>query len=275
MGAGASVEGDAPKPKFIYLPVVGRGEQIRLLAAEHDIAYETVLPAGFGGEYNWAEQAPHGTVPVLETTEGFAIGDSAAIVDYILEKTPEGPLAPKDTKARCLAKDAWNFCNDYYSFFLSPMHDVIMNHAEPHWRQGRNTDPRANPEHEKHADFLSELKTLHSQRMGRLQKKLAAAGTAFCAGDECTYADLFIYTCVTTVRFSVSMRAVAAMAFRDSVRPAPSTRRSLRTGAQVQGLHGLPRVVRRGGSLRRLPDGPRARGQGRRAREGRGGGGDL
>jgi hypothetical protein len=49
MGAGASVEGDA-KPKFIYLPVVGRGEQIRLLAAEHDIAYETVLPAGFGGE---------------------------------------------------------------------------------------------------------------------------------------------------------------------------------------------------------------------------------
>ena len=281
MGAGASVEGDAPKPKFIYLPVVGRGEQIRLLAAEHGIDYETVLPAGFGGEYNWAEQAPHGTLPALETTEGFALGDSAAIVEYILEKTPDGPLTPKDTKSKCLAKDAWNFCNDYYAFFLSPMHDVIMNHAEPHWRQGRNTDPRANPEHEKHADFLSELKTLHSQRMGRLQKKLAAAGTAFCAGDECTYADLFIYTCVTTVRFSVSMRAVAAMAFRDSVRlhdsvrPLPSTRRSLRTGAQVQGLHGLPRVVRRGGSLRRLPDGPRARGQGRRAREGRGGGGDL
>ena len=79
------------------------------------------------------------------------------------------------------------------------MHDVIMNHAEPHWRQGRNTDPRANPEHEKHADFLLELKTLHAQRMGRLEKKLVAAGTAFCAGDECTYADLFIYTCVTTV----------------------------------------------------------------------------
>ena len=50
MGAGASVEGDAPKPKFIYLPVVGRGEQIRLLAAEHGLDYETVLPAGFGGE---------------------------------------------------------------------------------------------------------------------------------------------------------------------------------------------------------------------------------
>ena len=200
MGAGASVEGDAPKPKFIYLPMVGRGEQIRLLAAEHGIDYETVKTVFEGGEYNWAEQAPHGTVPVLETTEGFAIGDSAAIVDYILEKTPDGPLTPKDTKSRCLAKDAWNFCNDYYSFFLSPMHDVIMKHAEPHWRQGRNTDPRASPEHEKHADFLSELKALHTQRMGRLQKKLAAAGTAFCAGDECTYADLFIYTCVMTVQ---------------------------------------------------------------------------
>ena len=31
-------------------PVVGRGEQIRLLAAEHGLDYETVLPAGFGGE---------------------------------------------------------------------------------------------------------------------------------------------------------------------------------------------------------------------------------
>ena len=51
MGAGASVEGEA-KPKFIYLPVVGRGEQIRLLAVEHGLGldYETVLPAGFGGE---------------------------------------------------------------------------------------------------------------------------------------------------------------------------------------------------------------------------------
>ena len=105
------------------------------------------------------------------------------------------------------------------------------------------------PEHEKHADFVSELKTLHAQRMGRLEKKLAAAGTAFCAGDECTYADLFIYTCVACT--------------------------VLRTGAQVQGLHGLPRVVRRGGSLRRLPHRPRARGQGRRAREGRGGGRHL
>ena len=47
---------------------------------------------------------------------------------------------------------------------------------------------------------MSELKALHTQRMGRLQKKLAAAGTAFCAGDECTYADLFIYTCVMTVQ---------------------------------------------------------------------------
>lgn len=175
------------------------------------MAYRSSLVDVHAGEYNWAEQAPHGTVPVLETTEGFAIGDSAAIVDYILEKTPDGPLTPKDTKSRCLAKDAWNFCNDYYAFFLSPSHDVIMNHAEPHWRQGRNTDPRASPEHEKHADFLSELKTLHAQRMGRLEKKLVAAGTAFCAGDECTYADLFIYTCVNTV-----LKCKGFTAFRES-----------------------------------------------------------
>ena len=104
-----------------------------------------MLPAGFdGGEYNWAEQAPHGTLGFGD--DGglrFAIGDSAAIVDYILEKTPDGPLTPKDTKSRCLAKDAWNFCNDYYGFFLSPMHDVIMNHVG---RTGENQPPRHRPD---------------------------------------------------------------------------------------------------------------------------------
>ena len=57
---------------------------------------------------------------------------------------------------------------------------------------------------------MSELKTLHAQRMGRLEKKLVAAGTAFCAGDECTYADLFIYTCVTTVARRAYINAIDA-----------------------------------------------------------------
>jgi hypothetical protein len=57
------------KPKFIYLPVVGRGEQIHLLLAEHGMEVDFVLPAGFGGEYVWADQAAHGTLPSFETIE--------------------------------------------------------------------------------------------------------------------------------------------------------------------------------------------------------------
>ena len=77
------------------------------------------------------------------------------------------------------------------------MHDTIMNHAS---RTGARaaTDPRA-AEHEKNADYISELAAYHRQRMGRLEKKLAAAGTAYAAGADITYADLFVYTCVTTV----------------------------------------------------------------------------
>jgi glutathione S-transferase len=212
LSAGAE-EQDEKKAKFVYLPVVGRGEQIHLLAAEHGLEYETVLPQGFGGEYVWSESAPHGTLPVWETTEaeGLTLSDSAAIIDYILEKTPDGPFVPKDMRARVLARDTWMFCQDYYNHFLSPMHDTIMNHAEPHWRQGRNTDPRASPEHEKNADYLAELATYHTQRMDRLEKKLAAAGTAFAAGADITYADLFIYTCVTTV-----LKCKGFTAFRES-----------------------------------------------------------
>ena len=131
--------------------------------------------------------------------DGLNISDSAAIIDYILEKTPDGPFTPKDMRSRILARDTWMFCQDYYNHFLSPMHDSIMGHAEPHWRQGRNTDPRSSKDHEKNAEYLSELAAYHTQRMGRLEKKLADLGTEYCTGVQPTYADLFIYTCVQTV----------------------------------------------------------------------------
>ena len=79
-------------------------------------------PPAAAAEYNWAEQAPKqarharagddGGLPRLAT---------GGVVDYILEKPPLA-VTPKDTRRRCLAKDAWNFCNDYYAFFLSPLH---------------------------------------------------------------------------------------------------------------------------------------------------------
>ncbi|GMH66448.1 hypothetical protein TL16_g04432 [Triparma laevis f. inornata] len=172
-----------------------------LLAAEHGYEFEFVPPAGFGGEYVWAEKAVHGTLPSLETTEedGLVLSDSGSIIAYILEKTPDGPANPKDMRSRVLARDTWQFCHDYYNHFLSPMHDTIMNHAEAHWRQGRNTDPRAAPTHELNAAYVGELKTYHTQRMNRLEKKLVAQGTPFSAGQDFTYGDIFVYTCVYTV----------------------------------------------------------------------------
>ena len=130
------------------------------------------------------------------------------------------------------------------------MHDVIMKHAEPHWRQGRNTDPRLAGAREARR-LCVELKALHT-RAWAASRRSWHAGTAFCAGDECTYADLFIYTCVTTVRFSVPCGRGDGVhdQTRDSVRPAPSTRRSLRTGAQLQGSRPASRAARR--VLRRL-----------------------
>jgi len=91
------------------------------------------------------------------------------------------------------------------------MHDTIMNHAEPHWRQGRNTDPRASPTHAQKGDYLAELKVYHTQRMQRLEKKLAAAETAYSAGEEFTYTDIFIYTWVGTV-----LKCKGFTAFRES-----------------------------------------------------------
>ena len=60
-------------------------------------------------------------------------------------------------------------------------------------------------------DYLAELKAYHVQRMGRLEAKLAAVGGAFSGGQDPTYADVFIYTCVNTV-----LKCKGFAAFRES-----------------------------------------------------------
>jgi len=180
-------------------PIIGRGEQLELIMAEHGISYKFRNCKGFGGDFDRQTESAHGTFPWLDLKdEGFQLSDTSAMVQYLVKKYP-GPATPRNLKEEVLAADQWAWCQDYYSFFLSPYHDTILSHNEPHWRNARNTDPRAKAGEPGHEDYIAELHTLHHQRTGRLEKKLENMGTQYMAGDELTYADLFLYTCVEAV----------------------------------------------------------------------------
>ena len=91
----------------------------------------------------------------------------------------------------------WGWVQDYYSFVLSTMHDIITGHNEVFWRNLRLTDTLAEGGKD---TAIANLATLHTARLGFLETHLKAAGAGpFLTGEHCSYADIFLYTCVRTV----------------------------------------------------------------------------
>lgn len=173
---------------FAYFPnIIGRGEQIRLLAAEHGIELRDIKN----------KDTPMGTVPLLKDGN-ITLNDSAAIMLYLVKKYP-GDATPWgiEIEAKCL--EMWSVQQDYYSFVLSPMHDVFNAGKDagkdPTGRNLRNVDI-SDPD-----ERLKNLVKLHKKRCDFLEKRLVASGTTeFSCGSSFTYADIFLYTNVRRVQ---------------------------------------------------------------------------
>lgn len=181
---------------FCYFPIIGRGEQVRLICAEHQVTLNEIVPVGFGGDTFKHSETPHGHLPWLKDGD-LVLNDSNSIVQYIIDKYP-GSLTPKTFEERIRALDNWSWTNDYYAFVMSPLHDMALHHGEKHWRNLRLTDTRAVGDET--PQFVEDLKKLHYNRVSYFEKKLAASGSPFLAGSACTYADVFLYTCVQAVQ---------------------------------------------------------------------------
>ena len=92
----------------------------------------------------------------------------------------------------------WSWAQDYYSFVLSPFHDIITGHNEPFWRNLRLTDTLAEGGKETGIKNLAEL---HGKRAERLEQHLSKSSSEpFLTGEDCSYADIFLYTCVRTTQ---------------------------------------------------------------------------
>ena len=186
------------KIDLAYLPVVGRGLQIKIICEMHNIGVNYMLSNPMGEDFDKDNQAPFGTIPWMkDNNNGIELNDSMAIVLYLVSKYP-GPLTPQNSEEAAIVNMYWAWAQDYYSFVLSPFHDIITGHNEPFWRNLRLTDTLADGGKEA---GISNLTKLHNIRTGFLEKHLSSNQTgSFLTGSNCSYADIFLYTCVRTVQ---------------------------------------------------------------------------
>ena len=186
------------KIDLAYLPVVGRGLQIKIICEMHNIDFNYMLSNPMGEDFDKDIQAPFGTIPWMkDNNNGIELNDSMAIVLYLVSKYP-GPLTPQNSEEAAIANMYWAWAQDYYSFVLSPFHDIITGHNEPFWRNLRLTDTLSDGGKE---TGISNLTKLHNTK-DRVSRKAFVIKTKwfFLTGSKCYYADIFLYTCVRTVQ---------------------------------------------------------------------------
>ena len=132
------------------------------------------------------------TVTLLPPTLLMQLNDSAAIMFYLAKKYP-GPATPQGIHMEAKALDMWSVQQDYYSFVLSPMHDIILK-GKDH-RNLRLVDQRTEGDDK----TIKDLVELHRKRCDFLEKRLATVNGDYLCG-EYTYADILLYTNVRTAQ---------------------------------------------------------------------------
>ncbi len=202
---------------IVYLPIVGRGLQINIICALHDIKANYLMSKPMGEDFDKDTEAPFGTIPWLKDhSNGIELNDSSAIVQYLVSKYP-GPLTPTSIENAALSNMYWSWAQDYYSFVLSPFHDIITGNNEAFWRNLRLTDTLAEGGKEV---GVSNLTTLHHKRIQYLENHIKKMNLgSYITGDNCSYADIFIFTCVRTVQetggFDILREACGGDPFKD------------------------------------------------------------
>jgi glutathione S-transferase len=68
---------------------------------------------------------PRGKVPTI-VDDGFALRESAVIVEYLEERYPEKPLLPKDARARAIVRRMANEAEAYLSPALGKLFDATL-----------------------------------------------------------------------------------------------------------------------------------------------------
>ena len=203
-----------------------------------DIKLNMLHSTPMGNDFELEKDSVFGTVPWMkDKSNGLVLNDSMAIVQYLVTKY-EGPLTPSSSEQAASIANLWAWSNDYYSFVLSPLHDIITGHSEAFWRNLRLTDTLA----EGGKDLaLKNLKVLHDKRVGFLENHLKESGNGdFMVDGQCSYADIFLYTCVRAVQKCPGFSVFRELYGRD---PFENSKNLSRVCTAVEGIKEVSETV--------------------------------
>ena len=115
------------------------------LALEHKhIAYELKTMSFSAGDLRKPEYLainPRHKVPAI-VDEGFAVYESAAIVEYLDEQYPAPKLFPGDVRQRALVRRMVQEADQYYALAMEELVDQVLFTAPDKWDVGKISDGR-------------------------------------------------------------------------------------------------------------------------------------
>jgi glutathione S-transferase len=164
----------------------------------HDIKLNMLISTPMGNDFQLNTESLFGTVPWMkDKSNGLVLNDSMAMVQYLVSEY-KGPLTPISAQESASIANLWAWSNDYYSYVLSPLHDIITGNNDAFWRNLRLTNTLTE-DGKKLA--LNNLKNLHDKRINFLESHLGKDVSGdYMVNGKCSYADIFLYTCVRAVQ---------------------------------------------------------------------------
>ena len=190
------------------LAISSYGCKTRILLRHKGLAWTSLAPPDGYGSPAYCKIVPSGTIPAL-VHDGFTLGESDAIAEYLNELAPEPAMLPKATKERAMARA------------LSRFHDTRI---EPLLRAyfGQVVPAKRN------ADFIAENAALLQRRFHQLAEIRTPSplltGTDLSLAD-CGFAPSFaILDCVQgLLGFDLTLPA-SIIAYRSTLCAHPSIR---------------------------------------------------
>ncbi len=96
-------------PQLFHHPLSPTSRLVRLMLAEKDIAFESVVEKPWEGRPEFLAISPGGEVPVWKDDDGFTIADGMAIAEYIEETKLSPGLLGKGAQEHARIRSLTNF----------------------------------------------------------------------------------------------------------------------------------------------------------------------
>ena len=149
------------------IPVSSYGCKIRIVLTHKNLEWQTIPPPDGYGSPAYCAISPAGTIPAIDQ-DGFVLGDSEAIAEYLEESVPKPAMLPTKLRERACAREISRF----HDTRIEPVLRAYFPHVAPTRR-----DPA----------FVAENAVLLQKRIDQLAQMVTPSPLLF--GDQLSIAD--------------------------------------------------------------------------------------